>query len=828
MTIWKKFKALLSGIEFNRQVPRHPAHLWYCLLTLLSMAAALVMHGDVHFTVLTLFLVIPLGLVVYIPYRYFNILCRMLLNALIFGAGCFWCMYRLKHNVPLDKMLVEALSLWSLTFLTSGKSKGYFYLLFIDILLLLYAALLPRLLSLYLTIGAFGVILILLFRNRTGYLSGDMLLATPRKSFRRTWHFCLLWLIAAALSFHFIFGLIPLTDNGLEGFFPVSFNTSRESFASPELKEWLNSGSSMKNGPDSKEISDNAPGDALALTKDKDGSAKNVQLPKPPPDAPVVPGDGGSKMGNDLVFRVKSPLKLYHLARLYDQYDGRNWRVSPALRRNREKNSSQREKQVVKLSYSLEKIFSASLAIPWKVTSFDPADNEKGRIRYLNHFWGVELKSMPNAMPFKFTAESELHRASVSADKREALSRWPESAPRSAYLALPPGKISLRVQALAKTLTAGLPSAYAKAIALRDFLRSNYTYKLNAEPTPAHRESVDYFLFFLGEGHCEYFASALAVLARCAGLPSRVATGFSPGNYNTLTTLFEVYEYHAHAWTQIYIPEYGWLTFDATPPSAIVSETSPPGLGKMRDPFGDDWRVRPPELTDNTLDYMQKAKMLEERKKQGESNVEQTLNDIASAGDKLREELTKEHSKAQKNISQARQQKKALIDLTAIRLKALQLFKAFQRSLVDLALYIVSSWTRLLAALGGLFLGTALLFGLFRLCKLLCRILRFKLLYRKAHRFADPRTALKNCCHCALALLALHKMPRKNNQELLEYAASLRSDLVPDCRRIFALFYRSEYKSTPPAEADARLAAFHLTQLRSRLRGTHSPTEKEN
>ena len=206
MTIWKKFKALASGIEFNRQVPRHPAHLWYVLLTVLSILAALVMHGSVHYTLLTALLVFPLGLVVYIPYRYFNILSRMLLNTVIFGAGCFWCMYRLKQNIPIDKMLVETLSLWCLTFLVSGKSKGYFYLLFIDILLLLYGALLPRLFSLYLTIAAFGVLLILLARNRTGYLSGDMLLPTPPQSYRRTWHIGAVFLLLSAVAFYFVFG----------------------------------------------------------------------------------------------------------------------------------------------------------------------------------------------------------------------------------------------------------------------------------------------------------------------------------------------------------------------------------------------------------------------------------------------------------------------------------------------------------------------------------------------------------------------------------------------------------------------------------------------
>ena len=191
MTIWKKFKALLAGIELDRKVPRHPAHLWYALLTFLSISAALVMHGHVHFFLAVILLLIPLSFLVYVPYRRCNILSRMLLNGCIFIAGCFWITIRLKHDIPTDKMMVETLSLWSLTFLTAGKSKGYFYLLFIDILLLLYGALLPRVLSLYLTIGAFFVLLIILFRNRIGFLSGDMLLLPPPRSFRRTWHFFL-------------------------------------------------------------------------------------------------------------------------------------------------------------------------------------------------------------------------------------------------------------------------------------------------------------------------------------------------------------------------------------------------------------------------------------------------------------------------------------------------------------------------------------------------------------------------------------------------------------------------------------------------------------
>lgn len=820
MTIWKKFKALMAGIELNRKVPRHPAHLWYALLSFLCIPAALVMHGHVHYTLAVTLLVIPVACVAYIPYRYCNILSRMVLNALIFGLGCVWLSYRLQQETPVDKLLVETLALWSLTFLMAGKSKGYFYLLFIDILLLLYGALLPRLLSLYLTIAAFVVMLVILFRNRTGFLSGDMLLAPPRRSFRRTWHFCLIWLIFAGLWFHFIFGLIPLTDNKLSGLIPVSFTTERDSFAAPGLQEWLKSGKTPKNGPDGKEIRDDVSGDHTALSQSFKGNSKLIEVQNPPPNTPFVPGDGGGTMGKDLVFRVKSPLKLYHLARLYDYYDGTNWRVSAPMRRNRMMTTAPttEKHQNIKLSYSVVKLFSRNLALPWQYTDFTPGDDFKSDLRYDLHFWGVELQSKPSRLPLKFTAQALLSGATISGGGTPELLPWQERMPRQNYLQLPPNRISFRVRELAATVTSGITSPYAKALALRDFLRKNYTYKLHALPTPRHRESVDYFLFYLGEGHCEYFASALAVLARCAGLPARVATGFSPGNYNTLTSLFEIYEYHAHAWTQIHIPEFGWLTFDATPPSEIVSETYPPGLGKMRDPFGDEWRIRPPELTDTALEYMQQLRLKEERKKQESGNVAQTLNEIAAAGDKLRENLNKEHAGEKKTQPLRVKPAEKGFDLSALREKAIRLFRETQSVLIDFALYIVSSWTRLLAATGMLLLSVLLLIGAAVLFKRFCKYLKFLLLCRRSRHARTPAAAVIAACRAALVLLELKKMPRSGNQELLEYASSLRPDIAEECTALFNLFYRAEYRSCPPTREEAQKAAEHLDALRKRFK----------
>ena len=75
-----------------------------------------------------------------------------------------------------------------------------------------------------------------------------------------------------------------------------------------------------------------------------------------------------------------------------------------------------------------------------------------------------------------------------------------------------------------------------------------------------------------------------------------MAAGYLPGNYNVLTGSFEVFEYHAHAWTQVFVQPRGWLTFDGVPASDLPLRTVPVLIGALRDPFRDEWDAGPPEL----------------------------------------------------------------------------------------------------------------------------------------------------------------------------------------------------------------------------------------
>ena len=160
-----------------------------------------------------------------------------------------------------------------------------------------------------------------------------------------------------------------------------------------------------------------------------------------------------------------------------------------------------------------------------------------------------------------------------------------------------------------------------------------------------------------------------------------------------------------------------------------------------------------------------------------------------------------------------------MFDLQALRAKAIKLFRKFQQDLVRLALYVVSSWTRLLTATVLLLAGAGMMFFLIKTAARMIKVLQFLRLCRKGRNFSDPRAALRNTCHAALTLLQLNGMPRNNNQELLEYSNSLRSDIAAECKEIFILFYRSEYRSDPPAGSEAEKGALHLQKLRNCFKG---------
>lgn len=135
------------------------------------------------------------------------------------------------------------------------------------------------------------------------------------------------------------------------------------------------------------------------------------------------------------------------------------------------------------------------------------------------------------------------------------------------YLQLPQN-LPQRVKDLSASLVASCQNDYDKAKSIEQFLSSNYPYNLDVRSTPRNRDFVDYFLFDLKQGYCSYYASAMTVLARCAGLPARYVEGYilPPEPTKESSTTYLVTNMQAHAWVEIYFEGYGWLPFEPTSP----------------------------------------------------------------------------------------------------------------------------------------------------------------------------------------------------------------------------------------------------------------------
>ena len=122
-----------------------------------------------------------------------------------------------------------------------------------------------------------------------------------------------------------------------------------------------------------------------------------------------------------------------------------------------------------------------------------------------------------------------------------------------------------RIDKLARGITGADWDDLSRAKDLEKYLRDNYSYTttLLSDSVP---DPLANFLFDRKKGHCEYFASAMAVMLRTLGIPSRVVTGFESGIYNPMTGWYMIRTSDAHSWVEAFLPARGWTTFDPTPP----------------------------------------------------------------------------------------------------------------------------------------------------------------------------------------------------------------------------------------------------------------------
>jgi hypothetical protein len=156
------------------------------------------------------------------------------------------------------------------------------------------------------------------------------------------------------------------------------------------------------------------------------------------------------------------------------------------------------------------------------------------------------------------------------------------------YLQLP-STVTTRTHELARQLSADLESPYDVAAVVTEYLRLGIRYSETITDTvPADQEPLDWFLFDLRLGYCNYYASAEVILLRSVGIPARLAVGFAEGEYRSGTNTYLVHQKDAHAWPEVYFPGHGWVEFEPTASqAALVRPSGGTGPANARSP-GED------------------------------------------------------------------------------------------------------------------------------------------------------------------------------------------------------------------------------------------------
>jgi len=171
-----------------------------------------------------------------------------------------------------------------------------------------------------------------------------------------------------------------------------------------------------------------------------------------------------------------------------------------------------------------------------------------------------------------------------AATLRTASQEYPEWITEK-YLQMPDA-ITPETIELAEELTDGLDNPFDKSVAIRDYLRENIAYNDQIDAPPDAGEPIHYILFDLQEAYCNYYASAMIMMLRSQGVPSRFVSGYAQGEWVEEASTYRVRSLNSHSWVEVFFPEYGWIQFEPT--AALPVGERPETAGNPGDAFGDD------------------------------------------------------------------------------------------------------------------------------------------------------------------------------------------------------------------------------------------------
>ncbi len=307
---------------------------------------------------------------------------------------------------------------------------------------------------------------------------------------------------------------------------------------------------------------------------------------------------GNPNLNNDTVFLVQSDDPKQYLASVsYDTYNGRDWTIGPtysrAVKANQpipsESSVIHQVRQTVKIVSPPGEQYPFLFGASQIATVDQPATVLTSKangsvVAFLGQHGKLAAGQTYTIYAYVSSADVKtLRSVPMPADSPHFPSNYDGPLPLTyydpaildTYLQVPKN-LDPQIFALANQITAGAPTMYDRAVALETYLRNHYVYDVNINFPPG-QEAVSWFLFHSGNrGFCNYFSTAMTVMARLLGMPAREVVGYTNGTHDANDNQWIVHGTDAHSWTQIYFAGYGWINFE---PSASFSsfDRPPPG-----------------------------------------------------------------------------------------------------------------------------------------------------------------------------------------------------------------------------------------------------------
>lgn len=269
-----------------------------------------------------------------------------------------------------------------------------------------------------------------------------------------------------------------------------------------------------------------------------------------------------------LTYTTESTEGVYLKAATLRQFTGRTWAPSPMLMsadsEGVEQIADDIEVETIRTTVRIDDLRSSYLPIPYPATRVEGLTGDwewlidGGTVRATGRTTTRDQDYVVQSLDRRPTAE-QARRSRTSGRGLDAYRNLPASVPEV-------------VVSTARRVTAGATTDYDRMLRLQDWLRSEFTYSVEAPVEGGYDgNGLDVMAEFLSEraGYCVHFASTLAVMGRVLDVPTRIAVGYAPGTRLRTSardgSTFRVDSDDLHAWTEVHLQDIGWVPFDATP-----------------------------------------------------------------------------------------------------------------------------------------------------------------------------------------------------------------------------------------------------------------------